>query len=187
MQNEKEIAALREMIEESVGRKIATPADFAFLADIIADRCREKLGITTLKRVWGYVDGYATIRHSTLSILAQCISFRDWEDFLQTHSKRSSSSQAVLKQALDVSQLAVDDQIRVAWSPDRRCVFIHRGEGNFEVLTSENSKLMPGDTFHCSYFILGHPLYLDHFVRGKKSPTMFVVGNRGGLTAIEKL
>ena len=49
-------------------------------------------------------------------------------------------------------------------------------------MESENSKLKPGDTFHCSCFIVGEPLYLDDFVRDGNPPTLFVVGNKGGLT-----
>ncbi len=187
MQNSKEIVILRQMIEESVGRKIATPTDFSFLTGVISERCHETLGITTLKRIWGYVEGYDTLRYSTLSILARCVGFRDWDDFLQNHIKRSSSSHVVLGQALNASELAKDARIRVAWAPDRRCVFQHRGEGRFEVLSSENSKLKVGDTFHCSFLIIGQPLYLDDFVRNNKPPTMFVIGNKGGLTTVERM
>lgn len=187
MQNTKEIVILRQMIEESVGRKINTPTDFSFLTGVIAERCHETLGVTTLKRIWGYVEGYDTMRHSTLSILARCVGFHDWDDFLQNHNKKSSSSQVVLGQVLDVAQLLENEQVRVTWAPDRRCIFLHRGAGCFEVVASENSKLRIGDTFHCSYFIIGQPLYLDNFVRGHKPPTMFVIGNKGGLTAVERI
>lgn len=187
MQNAKEIVVLRQMIEESVGRKIVAPTDFSFLTGVIAERCHETLGVTTLKRIWGYVEGYDTMRNSTLSILARCVGFHDWDDFLQNHAKRNSSSQVVLGQAILASQLETGERVRVTWAPDRRCVFSHRGDGCFEVLSSENSKLKVGDTFHCAYMIIGQPLYLDNFVRGNKPPTMFVIGNKGGLTAVERM
>lgn len=76
--------------------------------------------------------------------------------------------------------------VRIAWSPDRRVLLRHLGEGAFQVVESENSKLKPGDSFHCSCFIIGEPLYLDNFVHGNNAPTLFVVGNKGGLTEVRR-
>ena len=146
-----------------------TPADFQFLTGVIQERCKETLGVTTLKRIWGYIDGYDTTRYSTLSVLARCVGFHDWDDFLANHGRSGESSNLVLGRA-------------IAWAPDRRVLLKYLGEGSFVVVESENSKLKPGDTFHCSCFIIGEPLYLDDFVRDGNPPTLFVVGNKGGLT-----
>ncbi len=62
----------------------------------------------------------------------------------------------------------------------------HLRAGRFEVLKSENSKLKPGDRFHCSCLVSGEPLYLDEFVRDGKAPTLFVAGNKGGLTEVRR-
>lgn len=140
-ENELEIVLLRNMIETSVSRKMKTPADFQFLTGVIQERCRETLGVTTLKRVWGYVDGYDTMRFSTLSILARCVGFRDWEDFLENHSRSGDSSNVVLGRSIATSELAVDSTMTITWAPDRRVLIRHLGNGNFVVLESANSKL----------------------------------------------
>ena len=180
--NETEILQLREMVETSVSRKMKTPADFQFLTGVIQERCKETLGVTTLKRIWGYVDGYDTTRYSTLSILARCVGFRDWDDFLANHARSGESSNPVLGRALHPDDIPQEGLVRIAWAPDRRVLLRHLGDGHFLVMESENSKLKPGDSFHCSCLILGEPLYLDNFVRGSNAPTLFVVGNKGGLT-----
>ena len=185
-ENELEIVLLRNMIETSVSRKMKTPADFQFLTGVIQERCRETLGVTTLKRIWGYVDGYDTMRFSTLSILARCVGFRDWEDFLENHSRSGDSSNVVLGRSIATSELAVDSTMTITWAPDRRVLIRHLGNGNFVVLESANSKLKPTDTFHCSYFIIGEPLYLDNYVHGNNPPTLFMVGNKGGITDVER-
>ncbi|MBO6051413.1 MAG: hypothetical protein J6P65_05470, partial [Bacteroidales bacterium] len=82
--------------------------------------------------------------------------------------------------------LAVGDRLSISWAPDRRMLIEHLGDSSFKVLQSENSKLKAGDTFHCGYFIIGEPLYLDNFVHGTNASTLFVVGNKGGLTAVRK-
>ena len=173
--DESNIILLRSMVEESVSRKMKTPADFQFLTGVIQERCKETLGVTTLKRIWGYIDGYDTTRYSTLSVLARCVGFRDWDDFLAHHNQSGESSNMVLGRALYPDEIPQEGLVRIAWSPDRRVLLKHLGDSGFEVMESENSKLKPGDTFHCSCFIIGEPLYLDNFVRGNNAPTLFVV------------
>ena len=184
--NENDIFILREMVEKSVARKMKSPADFIFLTGVIQERCHETLAVSTLKRIWGYVDGYDTTRFSTLSLLARCVGFRDWDDFLVHRSREGESSDMVLGRALYAAEIPENGQLSITWVPDRRVLLQHLGEGNFKVLSSENSKLKPGDTFHCTCFIIGQPLYLDQFVRGNNPPTLFVVGNKGGLTSVER-
>ena len=184
--NETTILHLREMVETSVSRKMKTPADFQFLTGVIQERCKETLGVTTLKRIWGYVDGYDTTRYSTLSILARCVGFRDWDDFLANHSSAGESSNPVLGRALHPDDIPQEGLVRIAWVPDRRVLLRHLGDGHFLVMESENSKLKPGDSFHCSCFSIGEPLYLDNFVRDANPPTLFVVGTKGGLTEVRR-
>lgn len=110
--------------------------------------------------------------------------FRDWDDFLANHSRTGESSNLVLGRALYPDEIPAEGLVRIAWSPDRRVLLRHIGDGHFLVMESENSKLKPGDSFHCSCFIIGEPLYLDNFVRNNNPPTLFVVGNKGGLTEV---
>lgn len=184
--DDNDIILLRNMVEESVSRKMKTPADFQFLTGVIQERCKETLGVTTLKRIWGYVDGYDTTRYSTLSVLARCVGFRDWDDFLTNHNRTGESSNLILGRALYPEEIPQEGLVRIAWSPDRRVLLRHIGEGHFMVVESENSKLKSGDSFHCSCLILGEPLYLDNYVHGNNAPTLFVVGNKGGLTEVRR-
>ncbi|MBO7648529.1 MAG: hypothetical protein J6S48_04130 [Bacteroidales bacterium] len=184
--DETTILKLREMVEASVSRKMKTPADFQFLTGVIQERCKETLGVTTLKRIWGYVEGYDTTRYSTLSILARCVGFHDWDDFLVNHNRSGESSNMVIGRVLYPDDIPAEGYVRIAWSPDRRVLLRHFGDGHFVVTESENSKLKPGDSFHCSCFIIGEPLYLDNFVRDANPPTLFVVGNKGGLTEVRR-
>ena len=61
-----EITELKQQIEDSVGRKMKTSNDFTFLSGAIWERTHENISTSTLKRLWGYVDGPDTTRNSTL-------------------------------------------------------------------------------------------------------------------------
>ena len=175
-----EILELKRMAEERLKRKIKTPNDFIFLSGAIWDRTHETLSPTTLKRLWGYVEGSVQTRESTLDILSRFLGFRDFDAFLD-HIRSNGGSQPVLSPHIRTEQLSAGDRVCVSWKPDRRCTFRYLGDGRFFVEKAENSKLKEGDTFCASLFILGEPLYLSNLVHGTNPPVDFVVGNRDGL------
>ena len=182
-----EIAELRHIIEESIGRKMKTPADFIFLSGIIWERTHETMSPTTLKRLWGYIDGADTTRESTLRILSNFIGFKDWDAFLKHLSENSEvQSDWVCSPHIDVAELHENEHVEVSWKPNRHCVFRYLGEGRFIVEKAENSKLKVGNTFSCSFLILNEPLYIVNLVQGDNAPVDFVVGNKDGLCEIIK-
>ena len=141
---------------------------------------------STLKRIWGYVDGYASTRESTLDILARFIGFPDFETFVSDFCEQEGvqSSHYVLGETIWSKDLAVSDLVEVRWNPNRRCVFRHLGDSRFEVAESENSKLKPCDTFRCDRFTFLEPLYLYSVVHNGVELELFVAGNKGGLTGV---
>ena len=82
--------------------------------------------------------------------------------------------------------LNVGDRVTVSWKPNRRCIFRYLGNQQFIVEAAENSKLKAGNTFSCSVFILGAPLYLTDLVQGDNTPVAFVAGKKDGLCEIKK-
>ena len=180
-----EISELKQQIEESVGRKMKTSSDFIFLSGIIWERIHENLSSSTLKRLWGYVDGPDKTRNSTLDILSRFLGFKDWDGFADHISQNSSSGQ-VQTEHIKTDELSVGDLVSISWKPNRRCVFRYLGDYRFIVEQAENSKLKVGNTFRCGLFILGEPLYLNDLVQGHNPPVAFVVGNKAGLCALKK-
>ncbi len=175
-----EIAKLKQCIEENMKRKMRTPNDFVFLSGAVFDRVRETLSPTTLKRLWGYIDGADQTRNSTLDILSQFLGYRNWDDFVEKTGMESNSDE-VLSPHIKAVDLNVGDRVKVSWMPNRCCTFRYLGDEQFIVEEAVNSKLKVGNTFYCNLFILGEPLYLSRLVQGNNPPVDFVVGNKGGL------
>lgn len=178
--NSPEILELKRMAEERLKRKMKTPNDFIFLSGAIWDRTHETLSPTTLKRLWGYVEGAVQTRESTLDILSRFLGYRDLEDFMVQVNKTGGSN-LVASFHIRTDDLQPGDRVSVSWQPGRWCTFRYLGDGRFIVEKAENSKLKEGDTFCASLFILGEPLYLSDLVHGTNPPVDFVVGNRDGL------
>ena len=181
-----EIHELKRRIEDQLNHKMKTPKDFIFLSGVIWDRTHETISPTTLKRLWGYIDGADQARSSTLDILSKALGFNDWEDFLSDIDNKGGSD-LVLSPHVSVDDLEQGDRVAVAWNPDRRCTFRYLGETRFIVDEALNSKLKKGDTFSATLFILNEPLFLNNLVQGKNPPVPFVIGNKDGLLEIEVL
>lgn len=179
-----EISELKQRIENSVKRKMKSPTDFIFLSGAVFERTRETMSPTTLKRLWGYIDGADQTRNSTLEILSRFLGFDNWDAFIAEIGKGEGSN-PVLSPHIHTEELKAGDHVFVSWKPDRRCTFRYLGDMRFIVETAENSKLKVGNTFYASLFILGEPLYLSDLVQGNNPPTAFVVGNKDGLCELK--
>lgn len=183
-----EIATLRMDIEHEVKRKIRTPYDFEFLAGVIWERLHENISPTTLKRLWGYIDGADTTRRTTLCLLSQFLGFSDWEAYLASLANRTDIESAAFEgEGVHIDDLQKGDKVEVTWLPNRRCVFHYEGEARFTVLEAENSKLHVGDSFDTSCFLIGKPMYLDNVQRNNEHSTKegysYVAGSKHGLNS----
>lgn len=183
------IVKLKAVIAESVMRSMDSPKDFEYLYNTIRERTNETIGLNTLRRMWGYVEGYPTVRESTLDVLCRFVGYPDWHTFVADYCgvEGSESSYRIVSATLNVEELAEGDVVAIAWNPNRRLVLIHKCNGVFEVTEARNSKIVVGDRFHCDRFMIGQPLYIDNLVHENTPPSLFVVGKQGGLTKIERI
>ncbi len=187
MSTSPEIIKLKQMVEDSIPRKIKTPADFVYLSGVIFERCGETISETTLKRIWGYIEGYDTTRFHTLSILARFVGYNDWDDFVRENViDPNEQSEEIMQKCIYTKNLKAGDKIYYTWNPDRECLVEYLGDNVFKVLESKNSKVIENDTFVTAFFIEGQPLYLDDLTRDGETYAMFVVGKNGGLKIVEK-
>ena len=183
-----EIIQLRQDVEARAGIHPSTPADFETLIALIWNQQHEYIALSTLERLWGYVDGANNTRRSTLNLLAQFIGFQDWDSYLENlHTIERGSSNPFIGEGIHTQDLTPGQQIEVTWLPNRRCVFRYLGDMRFEVVESVNSKLSEGDTFVSTFFLTGQPLFIDQLVLTGHTTVSYVAGNNGGLQSVTLL
>lgn len=185
-----EIATLRMDIEHEAKRKIRTPYDFEFLAGVIWERLHENISPTTLKRLWGYIDGADSTRRTTLCLLSQFLGFADWEAYVASLATRTDIESAAFEgEGIHINDLQPGDRVEVTWLPNRRCVFRYEGEAHFIVEEAANAKLHAGDSFDTTCFLVGKPMYLDNLQRNEvpstKESVSYVAGSRNGLNSVK--
>ena len=181
-----EILSLRQDIECKLERKIRTPNDFDYLSSMIWYRLHENLSPTTLKRLWGYIDGADSARRTTLCILSRFLGYADWEEYLAALEQRTDlESNTFNADGIRAENLREGNLVEVTWLPNRRCVFRYESGVHFTVIETVNSKLCAGDTFDAACFLVGQPMYLDNLVRDDNEPISYVAGSRSGLVSVK--
>lgn len=170
---------LKEEVERLVGRKIASPKDFDFLMRQIYGYTQELISVSTLKRMWGYVNSKSNPSKFNLDLLSRMVGFYDWDAFVGENS--IASSRFFMKSRLIADALDVGSQVRLTWQPGRVITIKFMGNDNFMVMESQNSKLAAGDTFTCHQFVTDEPLYLSNLAHPGIPPCNYVAGQNGDI------
>ena len=175
--------------EKSCGHPLNTSKDFEILKFQMKERIGDYLSTTTLKRIWGYVGGYKGIREDSLNFLSRFLGYPDWKTYVADRcgDKKKRSSHFIITNALLAEDIANNDIVEIYWEPKRRLLVKCLGNGQFETIEAENSKITAGDTFRCERFIIGEPLYINNLIHNGEAPRLFVAGKTGGLTKVEVL
>jgi hypothetical protein len=188
MNHSPEIKCLRSDLEQRVGQQLQSPADFQLLIQQIWEKNHAVLSLSTIKRLWGYVESNGAPRLSTLNTLAQFLGFTDWNAYLVALEQRGGTESAMFTgEGMQAADLQVGDRIAVAWQPNRQCTFRYLGDNQFVVEESKNAKLQQGTTFSAVRFTIGHPMYLDNILLADGTRTSYVAGKRNGLTSVTKI
>lgn len=188
MNHSPEIQCLRSDLEQRMGQQLQSPADFQLLIQQIWEKQHAVLSLSTIKRLWGYVESNGEPRLSTLNTLAKFLDFADWNAYLVALEQRGGTESAMFTgEGIQTADLQAGDRIAVAWQPNRQCTFRYLGDNQFVVDSSKNAKLQQGTTFSAVRFTIGHPMYLDNILLADGTRTSYVAGKRNGLTYVIKL
>lgn len=185
-----ELAHLQELkskVEASFGRPLRTPADFNELSTLISETNHERLGVSTLKRIWGYVKSDFAPTYSTLSVLSRYAGYRDWHHFcIQLSGAYDSnfSDEGIVVSA----NLCEGVRIAVEWPIDKSCVLRKIGNPSlFAVMEAENIKLKPGDTCSIEYIAVGEKFIAVNCQRNGHSLGTYIGARREGVSEISIL
>lgn len=174
---------LKQDIESSLGRPIKTPKDFEYLRNLIYQRLGVLVSSTTLKRFWGYLPEKVNTRENTLDILSRFIGYKSWKAYKEQYPQtKEVESNPVMSRHLNVArEINLKERIVLMWNPDRICEIEYMGNLYFKVVDSQNTRLLPGDTFKCSIMVENEPLYIDELRQNDRPPMAYVCGKNSGI------
>ena len=178
-----EIGRLLSAIEKKYGSGVNTSGDFERLQFALDN----KIGATTLKRLWGYIPDRTTPRLYTLDVLAQYAGFANFKEFCDSLHASYSSEYINDGGCITTTGLNHGDRLAIGWTPDRKIVISYLGDDRWQVESSESSKLKAGDIFEASCFLKGWPLFVPCVHRGDTVTPPYIAGKAHGLSLLEKL
>lgn len=171
---------IRAMIEEKLGHDIRYPSDCEHLSHAIANATRQHVGVTTLKRLLGFVRGVSKPRMSTLDIIATYLGYRDYDELVASFAP----SRKNMIERIDAGDIADGAQLRLSF--DSGYLWLTKTEGNlFSVERSSCRQLCVGDLVRINLFRLHYPLFVSDVICGGVSQGGSVVGKVSGIVRME--
>lgn len=181
----KTIEDLKKECENKFGRSLRSPSDFDAFSSAVTAKTHRSISVSTLKRIWGYVAYPNKPSYEIRSILAAFCGYNNWQSFAQS-DQISDISDFLSKDVIKSDTLELDDMLTLKWEPNRICEIRYLGDSRFEVVRSENSKLLKGDTFSTSVIAGNEPLVCNDIRRGGELlASMYIAGKTGGIRIIE--
>lgn len=189
MEKQKALESLVQICNSNLGFIPTTPAEFNELSARIFLKTKQRISVSSIKRLWGYVKYENFPSRTTLNILARFNDFKDWETFQQEISfdHKDSSSGFVDGSLVNANALNIGDKISVKWEPNKGCILEYISYLRFKVLESDNIKLLPGDTCTINSICIGLPLFVSNIQRDGIIIPAYIGAKSGGVTEIKEL
>ena len=176
---------LREVVEETFGLKPVSPTNFDNLSYQIFSTTGHKVGVSTLKRFWGYVKSPYNATHTTLSVLARYAGYRDWDSFCSQY-KGDEDSDFSSSRLIVASELSLKCNVNVEWGSEKSLRLIKINQPNiFEVTESKNIKLLPGDILTIDTLIIGERFLARNCRRNGMDLGTYIGARKTGIKAIQ--
>lgn len=181
-----DLETLTQLLESTMKHSLCTAADCEFLAHDIESKTGEHVGVNTIKRMIGMLADERQPRETTLNVLAKYLGFTDWAT-LKEVERNSNSAFSASDVDINASELKVGSKIHFSYLPDRDVTIVYRGNSQFVVEQSVNSKLHADDVLMLSHIVDGYPLIVDEVQRDGKSLGAFTAGIATGISDVKKV
>ncbi len=184
------IVALQNLVtltNQNVGFAPASLAEFTRISDLIEQKTGTSIGVTTVKRVWGYVkyDGFPA--RATLSNLARFNGYLDWDTFLRECDTmiENEESKFMNQSFVSADTLSVGDRVHITWYKDKEVDLEYLGTHQFRVTSAVNIKLCEGDALTVHSLSVGLPFYGSDIHRGSDLIPGYLGAQKTGIISIE--
>lgn len=178
-------AKIQQMILEKFNSPLLYPQQCEALSMAIKEATGETLGTTTLKRMFGFVNGPARSRLSSLDIIARYLGYPDYNLLSKDLGEDTDISDFSSVDGIESGDLEIGEQIRISYHPNRMLLLRCIGDNKYEVIESHGSKLLTGDKLIISGFYVGFELIVSDVEREGKHLGSYQAAKQGGLTDVE--
>lgn len=169
------------MLSDRLGHTIRYPSDCNLLSTAIYDSVRKHIGVTTLKRMYGFVGGVARPRESTLDIIALFLGFTSYVDLIDAIDPDAGSDGAVT--ILSAGDLDAGRRLFIGL-PEGTVSLTALGDASFRVDASACTVLISDYIVSVESFRVGYPLYVRELVRNDTRQGRITLAALSGIKSI---
>lgn len=175
---------IKKLLEDKLGKSIRYSSDVEHLSFDIEKQTGQRIGVNTLKRLLGYIDGVKEPRLFTLDTIARYIGYSNWDEMLESFDQSDNSSSFTSIEEINIHSLSMGNKIKFTYSPNRIVVIEYIETNKFRVVDSLNSKLQFEDIIEVNHFVLNYPLIISNVIREDISMGKFTAGKISGITSL---
>lgn len=181
--------ALNKLINitnKTIGFTPRTPTDFNILNLLIKKKNDTTISVSSLKRIWGYVNYNSFPSPNTLNQLCRFNGYNDWNTFLKENDiiDENDISEYLCNSLVYADSLREGDTLMVEWYKDKGCTLEYLGDHRFEVKDARNIKLMDGDCITIHSLCVGLPFCASDITRGTTTIPGYIGARNNGIMAI---
>lgn len=189
MNTKKALTDLIRITNKNLGFEPHTPSEFNQVSFIIQKKTGQTISLSSMKRLWGYVNYNSTPSQNILNILARFNDFDDWEDYLRRYGTEGidESSHFLNENMVESDSLTSGEEMLISWDKDKSCRLRYIGNHRFLVIESSNIKLMAGDEFMMHSVTVGLPFFAAEIRRGEEFITGYIGARASGVKSILKV
>jgi len=177
---------LKDRIQKKYGHKIKYPKDCCGLSEHIRSVCKCYISPSTLKRLFGFVEGTETLRPTTKDAIANYLNFESWIQLQDNLIGRKVSRKPVVER-LNTSDVETGQVIRVAFGRMSFVKMLAVSKKRFLVLEQCKTRVDLEDELEFSEIKLDYPLLVTLIKRSGTKVKDIVLGELTGVTEIELL
>lgn len=171
-----------QLTNKNAGFTPTTPCDFNTLSIKILKKTQNTISVSSLKRLWGYVQYRSMPSPSTLNILARFNGYSDWETFAKENSTATSETSEFLQgEILDLENVQKGEKIEINWERNKRCLIQNIKDNIFRVIEADNIKLKEGDIFQLDNLCVGMPLCARDIKRNSLTIPAYIGARKEGI------
>lgn len=170
------------LVRKQFGSRLSRPSEFEALAEDIYEKTGERLGVNTLKRLFGTIADVTPVK-STLDIVARYVGYPTFA-LLQAVCEGTNSDFAVTTDAVFPDELPADTLVTLTYEPHRRLLLMSQPDHRLCVVDAGDTKLAAGDLLSVADLRLGSAFFAKNVERNGHSLSTYAGGIEGGITSL---
>ncbi|MBR4387940.1 MAG: hypothetical protein IKT00_02030 [Prevotella sp.] len=173
---------IQKLIRERMACDLSRPSQFDALALDIEARTGERIGVNTLKRLFGLLPEVKPTE-STFQTIARYLGYGSWRLLCKSAAGKNSEIDGD-NGALYPPDLPANTRITVNYEPRRHVVLTTMSDGFCRVEEVSGGKLMVGDMLDVPMIVTSQPFIVRRLFRQGKDIGSYTGGIEGGITLI---